>query len=68
MNLYELEWLAKYRLDQVRQYAARQAMVRKALGARPTARVWLGALLVRFGSWLQDRAAESDVEAKRAAA
>lgn len=68
MNLYELEWLARYRLDQARQYAARQAMVRNALGDRPTLRLRLGALFIRVGTWLQDRAAEPDVEAKRAAA
>ncbi len=68
MNLYELEWLARYRLDQARQYAARQAMVRKAVGDRPTLRLWLADLFIRFGTRLQDRAAEPDVEAKRAAA
>ena len=68
MNLYELEWLARYRLDQARQYAARQAMVRKAIGDRPTLRLWLADLFIRFGTRLQDRAAEPDVEAKRAAA
>lgn len=68
MNLYELEWLARDRLDQARAFAARRAMVRKALAGRPTAGVWLGALLIRFGTWLQDRVAEPDVEAKRAAA
>jgi hypothetical protein len=68
MNLYELEWLARYRLDQARQYAARQAMIRKALGDRPTLRLWLADLFIRFGTRLQDRAAEPDVEAKRAAA
>jgi len=68
MNLYELEWLARYRLDQARQYAARQAMIRKALGDRLTLRLWLANLFIRFGTRLQDRAAEPDVEAKRAAA
>lgn len=68
MNLYELEWLARYRLDQARQYAARQAMVRNALGDRPTLRLWLADLFIRVGTRLQDGAAEPDVEAKRAAA
>ena len=68
MNLYELEWLARYRLDQARQYAARQAMIRKALGDRPTLRLWLADVFIRFGTRLQDRAAEPDIEAKRAAA
>ena len=68
MNLYEMEWWAKNRLDEARAFAARQAMVRQALGDRPTVRVWLGALLVRLGTWLQDRAAERDAEAKRVAA
>ena len=68
MNLHELEWLARYRLDQARQYAARQAMIRKALGDRPTLRLWLADLFIRFGTRLQDRAAEPDVEAKCAAA
>ena len=68
MNLYELEWLARYRLDQARQYAARQAMIRKALGDRPTLRLWLADLFIRFGTRLQDRVPDPDVEAKRAAA
>lgn len=68
MTLYELEWLAKYRLDQARQYAARHAMIRLALGDRLTLRLRLGALFIRVGTWLQARAAEPDVEAKRAAA
>jgi len=68
MNLYELEWLARYRLDQARQYAARHAMIRLALADRPTLRLRLGALFIRVGTWLQARAAEPDVEAKRAAA
>ena len=68
MNVYEMEWLVKDRLDQAREYAARQAMVRKALGDRPTLRLWLADLFIRFGTRLQDRAAEPDIEAKRAAA
>ena len=59
MNLYAMEWLVRERLDQAREFAARQAMVRKALGDRPG---------LRLGTWLQDRAVEPDVEAKRAAA
>ena len=58
----------KDRLDQPRQYPARQAMVRKAIGDRPTLRLWLADLFIRFGTRLQDRAAEPDIEAKRAAA
>lgn len=68
MNLYELEWLAKNRLDQALEFAARQTMVRRALPDRPTARLWLGALLIRLGTWLQGRVPDPDVEAKRAAA
>lgn len=68
MNLYELEWLARYRLDQARQYAARQALIRPALADRPALRLWVGVLLVRLGTWLQGRGAEPDVEAKRAPA
>ncbi|MFZ1057549.1 MAG: hypothetical protein WAP47_00010 [Candidatus Rokuibacteriota bacterium] len=68
MNVYELEWLVKDRLDQARQYAARNAMIRLALADRPTLRLRLGALFIRVGTWLQARAAEPDAEAKRAAA
>ena len=68
MNLYETEWLARERLDQAREFAARQAMIRKSRGDRPSLRLRLGTLLIRAGTWLQDRAAEPDVEAKRAAA
>ena len=68
MNVYEMEWLVKDRLDQARQYAARNAMIRLALADRPTLRLWLADVFIRFGTRLQDRAAEPNVEARRAAA
>ena len=68
MDLYWMEWLARERLDQARAWAARQALIREALSDRPGLRLRLGGLLIRLGTWLRDRGAEPDVEAKRAAA
>ena len=68
MTLYEIEWLARERLAEARAYAARQALIRRALADRPGLRLRVGLLLVRLGTWLQGRGAEPDVEAKRAPA
>ena len=68
MNLYETELWARDRLEHAREFAAREAMIRKALPDRPTVRLWLGALFIRLGTWLQGRVPDPDGEAKRAPA
>ncbi len=68
MTSYETEWIAGERVCRARAEAAREAMIRKAFGDNPRLRTKLGALLIRLGTWLRDGSAQSDVEAKRAAA
>lgn len=68
LNTYEVEWLVRERLNQDREFAARQAMIKQALADRPALRVRLGILFIRLGTWLQGGAEKPDVEAERVTA
>jgi hypothetical protein len=51
LNLYTMEALARYQLEELRAGAEARSQLREAAHPRPPFRVTLGLTLIRLGTW-----------------